>query len=362
MRDPVLIVLIICSSLLLAILGYSTFQDAVRQSAITPVRYVEPTAIPSEYTPKPVSIDTIFSSDHDWTATLSGQRTTTLVATGDVLTAREVNRLTTQRNNFHWPFEKTAHLLQSGDVTIINLETPLVENCPTTSTGMIFCGDVRNVEGLLFAGVDVVNLANNHMGNWGQEGVDTTVRVLSDAGLLPVGVANPVYKEVNGMRFAFLGYNDIGRQAGVSHVDDRLFEEETSTAQEQADIVIISFHWGVEYTHQPTDRQKEIARMAIDAGADLVIGNHPHWIQPPEMYQGKLIVYSHGNFVFDQMWSQKTREGIVSRYTFYDTQLIDAEFIPIIIEDYGQPRLAEEIEQEDILNIIKQEAGSLTTP
>ena len=80
-----------------------------------------------------------------------------------------------------------------------------------------------------------------------------------------------------------------------------------------------------------------LGHFTIDSGADLVIGNHPHWIQPIEIYKGKLITYAHGNFVFDQEWSLKTKQGVVGKYTFYDNQLVDVEFLPIQIENYGQP-------------------------
>lgn len=320
---------------------------------------IHSTQIPTpQFSPSLITLDRIFSGDHTWIATLSAERVRTVIATGDVLLARAVNLRTIRYNNFRWPFEKTADVLRTADVTLINLETPLVKNCPVTAEGMVFCGDQRNVKGLVSSGVDIVNIANNHMGNWGQEGVEETVAALSESGLIPVGHENPVYltkgnegnrgnKRV--MKFAFLGYNDVGRQTGIRHVDDETFEDDIRLAKQNVAIIVVSFHWGVEYTHEPTARQRETAHRAIDAGADLVIGNHPHWIQPPEIYKGKLIVYSHGNFVFDQMWSQKTREGIVGRYTFYDEKLIDAEFLPIIIEDFGQPRWAEGVESEMII-------------
>jgi poly-gamma-glutamate synthesis protein (capsule biosynthesis protein) len=294
----------------------------------------------TDYVPKTLTVEDIFSSDHSWTATLSAERITTIIATGDVIPARSVNYKTIQKNNFTWAFEKTADILKNADMTIINLEAPLITNCPITNGGMVFCGDVRHVEGFIFAGVDAANLANNHMGNWGPEGVDSTVSILKANNIVPFGHTNPVFYDVNGLRIALLGYNDIGSQVGVAHVDEETFEQDITQAKQQADLVFVSFHWGVEYTHQPNSRQIDIAHRAIDAGADFIIGNHPHWVQPPELYKEKLIVYAHGNFIFDQMWSEETRKGVIGNYTFYDTQMIDAEFIPVVIEDYGQPHLA----------------------
>lgn len=108
----------------------------------------------------------------------------------------------------------------------------------------------------------------------------------------------------------------------------------------------LAFHWGAEYVSVPQsaegiapDDPVEIAHLAVDAGADFIIGNHPHWVQAVELYRGKLIVYAHGNYIFDQMWSYETRVGVIGLYTFYDDKLVRVEFIPTIIEDYAQPRL-----------------------
>src|SRR5690606_15540647 len=100
----------------------------------------------------------------------SAEKTTTLIATGDVLTARMVNIKSLQTQDFTWAFAHTYERLAQADLTFINLETPLIQNCPTKMTGFIFCGDPRHVEGLQKAGVDVVNIANNHIGNYGLEG------------------------------------------------------------------------------------------------------------------------------------------------------------------------------------------------
>jgi len=90
------------------------------------------------------------------------------------------------------------------------------------------------------------------------------------------------------------------------------------------------------------DNPREAGHLAIDLGADLVIGNHPHWVEPVEIYKDRLIAYAHGNFIFDQMWSQETREGVVGRYTFYGTKLIRVDYRPLVIDDYAQPRWLDE--------------------
>lgn len=251
-----------------------------------------------------------------------------LVATGDVSLARTVNTQI-QKRDPTWPFAKTAEFLQSGDITLINLESPLVSNCPLTDTGMKFCGDINNIEGLVFAGIDVANLANNHTQNYGKSGFDETVALLSKNGILPTGQGQIAYKEVNGTKFAFVGYNDVGeRVADLSAI---------GLARADADVVVVSVHWGNEYTEKPSVRQIAFGHQLIEAGADLVIGNHPHWVQPAETYKDKLIVYAHGNFVFDQEWSQKTKEGVVGEYTFENKKLIGYRLLPVLITNFGQP-------------------------
>jgi poly-gamma-glutamate synthesis protein (capsule biosynthesis protein) len=114
----------------------------------------------------------------------------------------------------------------------------------------------------------------------------------------------------------------------------------------------VQFHWGKEYERQPMadrgvptpDDPVNIGHESIDWGADIVIGNHPHWYQGVEVYHGKLITYAHGNFIFDQMWSEETREGVVGTYTFYGTQLVAASWKPVRSYDYGQPVFMNEID------------------
>ncbi|MCL5432704.1 MAG: CapA family protein [Patescibacteria group bacterium] len=308
----------------------------------------------SQFVPKTPSIDQIFSNDHAWTATLSADKVRTLIATGDMIPARYVNFQTVKKNNFKWAFEKTADFLKTGDITFVNFETPLIQNCVLTGEGMSFCGDPRHVEGLLFGGVDIVNLANNHSGNYGVEGIKSTINLLESAGILTTGISEAAFINIRGMKFAFLGYDDVS-----SKTDEQKIKKEIQTAKEKADVVIVAFHWGTEYVSQPTKRQKDLAHFAIDSGADLIIGNHPHWIQPVEIYKDKITTYAHGNFIFDQMWSQKTREGVVGKYTFYDKNLIDVEFFPVLIEDYAQPDFLLGNQKQVILDDMKNESLKL---
>lgn len=287
----------------------------------------------------------------------------TLIATGDVIPARSVNAKMVQLNNFNYPFEKTADFLKAADLVFINLESPLVPNCQVTQEGMSFCGDPKAVEGLVYAGVNVASLANNHAGNRGISGIESTVSILKQNNIAITGSGEAAIVNVRDKKFGFLGYNDIGSQeAGIAWADNEQVQKEIADLKNKVDFVIVAFHWGVEYVSTPTARQIELVHLAIDSGADLIIGNHPHWVQGVEQYKGKFIAYSHGNFVFDQMWSQETREGVIGKYVFDKEGLADVKFYPVIIENYAQPRFATQEEALEILDRMKESTLKLQNP
>ena len=174
----------------------------------------------------------------------------------------------------------------------------------------------------------------------GPAGTSETQMLLAKHGIGMSGLGTYEIRDIRGVKFAFLGFNGVG-----ARVDRVEMKREIDLVRPQADVVVVQFHWGKEYELMPQaaagiapDNPRDIGHLAIDDGADLVIGNHPHWVEPVEIYKGKLITYAHGNFIFDQMWSQETREGVVGRYTFYGTQLVRVDYRPLVIDNYAQPR------------------------
>jgi len=265
----------------------------------------------------------------------------TLLVTGDVIPARGVNYYATNRHDFLWPFRPTADYTKKADITYINLESPLFGGCPLVVTATFtFCGNPRFVDGFTLMGAAVANLANNHTSNYGAAGITATDQLLQQHGIKTSGLGPVAVIDVRGIKFGFIGFNGVGRA-----IDQEALKEGIARAREQADIVVVQFHWGKEYERQPMadpnvptpDDPVAIGHEAIDWGADIVIGNHQHWYEGIEIYHGKLITYAHGNFVFDQMWSEETREGVIGTYTFYGTQLVAANWKPVRIYDYGQP-------------------------
>lgn len=267
----------------------------------------------------------------------SSSELVTILAVGDVMLGRSVNQNIVESGDSSWPFRYVKDTLKQADITFINLESPLVKNCPVTESGMIFCGASSNVVGLVSSGVDVASVANNHATNYGIQGLAETVATLDANGIKVVGQGEPAVVSRRGHQYAFLSYNDVGRYPGISSADPATISAAINSAKQLAEVVLVSFHWGSEYQNTPNARQVQLAHAAIDAGADVVIGAHPHWVQTKEIYQGKPIYYSLGNFVFDQEWSVETKKGLAVRLTYQGLDLLKTEELPVFIQNYGQP-------------------------
>jgi hypothetical protein len=306
-------------------------------------------APPPSPSPSPIPALTLASifSDKATLPKVDPKRVVTMVVTGDVIPARNVNEQMQTRKDFLWPFRETVDYLKSGDMEFIDLEAPLVAGCVRFDHGFQpFCGDPRFIDGMTYAGVTVVSLSNNHLGNYGAPGTSSTIKLLTDHGMQPCGLGLAATSIVKGVRFAFLAFNGVG-----TAIDRAEMKREIAAARPTADVLVVQFHWGKEYVLTPQssgdaiapDDPRAIGHLAIDDGADLVIGNHPHAVQGVEIYNGKLITYSHGNFVFDQMWTpdpgqEDPRNGVLGKYTFIDGKLAAVAYQPTRIFEYGQPR------------------------
>lgn len=283
--------------------------------------------------------------------------TTTMFFGGDVMLSRNVGQKMERYDNWSWPFENISGLMSSADLAVINLESPFtIGGSHLVKTGSFsFNADPQAAAGLNSAGIDLVSLANNHIMNQGVKGIKDTQEILSQnnigfvgAGLNEQSARRPIIKEINQNKFGFLAYaypDDYSVAAtttpGIANLDIGKMQFEVGQLKKRADVVIVLMHAGTEYEKLPNSAQSRFARAAIDAGADLVVGHHPHWVQGVEIYRGKPILYSLGNLVFDQMWSQETREGALAKIIWNGADINSIEIIPVIVEDYGRPRLAD---------------------
>ena len=274
----------------------------------------------------------------------------TLISTGDIGLVRDINYQIQKRHDPNYPFANIADYLRNADLTLINLEGPLIKNCPIVLTGFNFCGQDTNVSGLVFAGIDVASLANNHATNFGFNSLVQTSNILKSNGIKSFGLADGIeYINIKDKRIALVGFVELGNNwAGLNNATIDNVAKLIKEANVNADIVITAFHWGVEYTHKPTANQVELAHLAIDCGADLVLGNHPHWIQESEVYKNVFITYAQGNTIFDQDWSQKTKEGVIYKFEYRNGRFIKIDEKYTVIEDNTQPRFATD---EEIIKI-----------
>lgn len=281
-----------------------------------------------------------------------------LVAVGDVMLSRHVGSKIRAKNDPKVPFLKTAEILKKADLTFCNLESPFYDKGPPVKEGMVFKAEPEYIQGLKYAGFDLVSLANNHFGDRGLAGMNFTFTHLKNNKIEYIGAGENLEKareakilEKKGIKFAFLGYNDLlstitpesykatSNKPGVNPLTEENLKKDIKKVKEKADVVIVSFHWGSEYQEKPKERQRYFGRLSIESGASLVLGHHPHVIQPYEKWGSGYIFYSLGNFVFDQMWSEKTRKGIIARIYFKGKEIEKVETIPVTIYDLHQPKV-----------------------
>jgi len=316
------------------------------------VRHADPDNLTSYVTfyfqENPIDLAEVFAGKSPDLSKYNQEELVTILATGDVMLGRAVNLRMRRTADYAYPFRKTGELLRQADITFINFESAIVPNPTLTNEGFQISASEKCVKGLKFAGIDVVNLSNNHVFDYGSQGKEFTEQVLSENGIDFCDFSKTAILEVKGSKFAFLGFNFLDPQLGVSYAKSKIIK-----AAAVCDVVVVALHFGQEYTYYPYYQQRKLARSLIDAGADLVVGNHPHYVQGVERYKDKFITYSHGNFIFDQVWSAETQEGVVGKYAFYKGNLVGVSFVPIEIKNMCQPVLADKPKSMAILKLIE---------
>lgn len=259
-------------------------------------------------------------------------RQTSLILTGDIMLGRSVMSKSLKTKNPNYPFMNVSDVLRGADIVFSNLESPIVDNCPHVNSGLIFCADPKMIEGLKFAGIDVVNLANNHMLNYGREGLGETKKYLDLNGIKWVGDGNLVIIEKNKTKFGFLGFNFLTLKPKEEDFDL------VRNSKKKVDFLIVGVHWGEEYAEKANLYQRLLARQLSEAGADYIVGHHPHWIQDTEIIGRTKVYYSLGNFVFDQMWSEETKKGISVNLIFNGKKLEKENLLKSYMDKFAQPK------------------------
>lgn len=285
------------------------------------------------------------------------QKKVSILAFGDMMLDRSVFLETKKAGDFNHPLLFLDDFLKDVDLTIANLEGPITNNKSISTWGneeqrMKFTISPDFLEPLSNY-FNILNLANNHMQDFGENGYEQSKTYLAQAGIGFFGdLKNRVGNiskiiDKNGIKTGLIGYHDLYFK------NLPIIIEEIKKAKQEADFVIVFPHWGVEYQKEPSNTQREEARMFIDAGADLILGSHPHVIQPIEIYQGNFIFYSLGNFIFDQYFSQETMEGLAIKIFLEkheDRLKFFYQLIPFTINKKSQPELTDEEAKIRILN------------
>jgi len=295
--------------------------------------------------------------------------TTTITFAGDIMLSRWVAKRINQYG-IDYPFKNLSDYLQKADLTVGNLESPASESGPyeTAAGTMSFRYDPKITPELKKTGFDIFNLANNHFGNAGKQGMEFTMKNLIDNNIEYFGAGEnseksrePLIKEINGIKFTFLGYSDSSitpssyeakeNSPGLNLDSIEKMQEDVKNAKSKADYIIVSMHLGTEYQNKPNQKQINFAQKAIDTGADFIYGHHPHVIQTIDFIDNKPVFYSLGNFIFDQ-YQPNTRQGLVVSTKFVYNQLVEIELKSVEITNFAQPNWENQSQIDKILKRI----------
>ena len=252
--------------------------------------------------------------------------TTTLAFVGDIMLDRGVKQSVVKNGtgDYNYAFADLDKL-KDADILIGNLEGPISDKGRDTGKAYSFRFSPAVIPVLEKQGFDVLSIANNHAGDWGISAFADMLTEFKSSSIQLVGGGNsfvdtdqPKVVEKNGVRFGFLSFSDVGpgwlkvgtTTAGISIANNSRTPEIIRQAAAACDVLSVSFHFGNEYEKNPNWRQRQLAQMAIDNGAKIVVGTHPHVAQSVEEYKGGVIMFSLGNFIFDQNFSTSTMNGL----------------------------------------------------
>lgn len=216
-----------------------------------------------------------------------------------------------KKYGFDWFFSGLTELTAQDDMTLVNLEGPFTESRDKQTKTYNFKAPADYAEILTLGSVEAVNIANNHLYDYGKQGVQDTINALDERGIVYSGEGRLGIYQVKGVKIGMTGYCYPFKDGKANIALDV-----SALRQMGCQIVIASFHWGQEYDYTQNKEQKKIGRAAIDAGADLVIGHHPHVVQGIERYKGRYILYSLGNLVFGGNTDPKDRDAYLAQLRF----------------------------------------------
>jgi poly-gamma-glutamate synthesis protein (capsule biosynthesis protein) len=285
-----------------------------------------------------------------------------------------------ERGDTDYLYDEVREIITEADLAVGTLNATISDYPPHTGCvpTLVLVGGAGNADAMARAGFDVMSVATNHikncgLGNCGDRAFLDTLDNLERVGISPVGAGfnhadamQPVVVEINGVRFGIVSLGHIEPLAfageetpGIAVLDEGNLRTAIAAARRVSDIVIAMPHWGPEDSAAPGWWQMALAQVAVDAGADLVVGNHTHVIQAYEEIDGAMVFYGLGNFIFDQEWPPDHTEGVILLVTFEDTRLVGYEFIPTYSDLDGTVHLADPELAVEILERIEAVSRNL---
>jgi poly-gamma-glutamate synthesis protein (capsule biosynthesis protein) len=296
-------------------------------------------------------------------------------AVGDIMIGEHTVRYINERGAFY-PFAPTASIIQQADIAFANLEAPFTNTGTKFDKRFAFKVPPEFAVGLAQAGFDVLTLANNHILDYGIDGLSFTISTLDSLGIAYCGAGlnleqarQPAILTIKNRRIDVLGYSmtypdefwATPARGGTCYPNFENMKQSIQQSDSLADFTLVTFHWGTELNNFPHNYQKEFAHLAIDWGADLVLGHHPHVLQGIEIYKNRLIAYSLGNFSFSS-YSKSSTESIILKTYLTDAGLLYARVIPISVDNYQinfQPTILDSTAAEFVVNNLKKYSAPL---
>ncbi|MFZ5809869.1 MAG: CapA family protein [Chloroflexota bacterium] len=371
--------------LLIALIWVSLVASACSTEASLPEITKEvATGIPATATATLSPSPPAHSSTNAETATSTPSPTpipmTTLLFTGVIVPARCVQAALDVSGNYDYPYEEVSDIIQGADLAIGTFNATMSDIPPHTGCipTYVLVGSPQNADALSRAGFDVMSVATNHikdcgLTNCGDQAFFDTLYHLSRVKISTVGAGKnhaeamqPLVMTVNGVRFGIVSQGQIEQggvyatadKPGIARLTEENIREAVQAARAVSDVVIFMPHWGPEDVATPNWIQRNLARSIVEAGADLVVGNHTHVVQGYQQINGVWVFYGLGNFVFDQ-WQREHQQGVILLVRYQGTRLIDFEWIPTHVDKDGRVHLADAQEAEEILNRIQQASSML---
>ncbi|MCK5148864.1 CapA family protein [bacterium] len=291
-----------------------------------------------------------------------------LTAVGDLMMGGSA-RSVISRRGVDYPFDSTRTVLMASDVAIANLEAPFTCKGIAFKKKYTFRVPATFADGILRSGIDVLTLANNHILDYGAIGLRETVSLLDSIGLAHCGAGENLHAaeeaailEVNGKKIGCIAFSltypaefwATSMRPGTAYPRLNRLKLIIESLENSVDYIVVSFHWGGELMISPKPYQRMYAKNAIDWGADLVLGHHPHVLQGCEWYKERLIAYSLGNYVFGS-YNNKVHNSVILKVLLDDSRIIYSEIIPIIINNYKvqfQPRILQNRKRQDVISLM----------